>query len=242
MTVSKEVQAAVDKIRRQSDLIASMRAADDVRDKQLADLQAKVAEHPSLSDEDKAALQGAVDDIRATNDALGAAVPANTDSPAATPDNPKNAPIAPVGDDNHPTEPLTSGDVLDRNGPANHPAGGTVAPMPTSAFDPAAGVSVGDAQRAVPAIETPGGFVIAGGGAVQRAPGSDPTSPSSSVTVPDAAVEAATASVDAPAVAPDALDPDGQPATGGTPEPSSTPDMGSNPSPVDENKPNAPAA
>lgn len=187
MAVSKEVQAAVDQIRRDKDLIASMREADKVRDKQLADLQAKFEDHPSLSDEDKAALTGAVDDIRSTNDELGTAVPANTDGQASAAPAAAGT-VAPVDHPDHPTEAPTSGDVLNANGPANHPAGGSAPLMPTSAFDPAGGVKPGPVeagQAAQPvAIETPGGFVIAGGGSTSRAPGSSPESPSSSLVVP----------------------------------------------------------
>jgi len=58
MAVSKEVQNAVDQIRKDKDLISSMRKADDVRDKQLADMQAKI-DGAKLSDEDKKALTDA---------------------------------------------------------------------------------------------------------------------------------------------------------------------------------------
>lgn len=201
MPVSKEVKAAVDQIRKDKDVISSMRKADDVRDQQLADLKAQLADHPSLSDEDKKALTDAVGDIQGTNDELGGAVTANT-----SPDDAGSAPnvsgqVAPVGHDDHPTEPPTSGDVLSVNGPANHPAGGSAPLMPTSAFDPSPGMASGasDGQPAqAKAIETAGGFVVSGGGTTQRAPGSSPESPSSSLVVPldpDAKGPASTADV-----------------------------------------------
>lgn len=180
MTVSPEVKAAVEQIRKDKDLIASMREADKVRDKQLADLQAKLADHPSLSDEDKQALQAAVDDMRSTNDELGDAVPANTER-AQTAGGPAGAIVAPAPLERNPD--AERADPLPGTG-----QNGTVPLMPNSAFDPdptgSRGVSAGQPNQPQ-AIETAGGFVIAGGGSTVRAPGSDPTSPSSTLVVPE---------------------------------------------------------
>lgn len=240
MAVSKEVQAAVDKVREMKDYIKADKEADKIRDQQLADakaaqkdaeakmadLQAKLDAIPvrqELSQEDKDALQKAFDDAAeaqtAANDAqaqaaevhdeLKDAVPANVEQGVSSGGSdaggdPKKENIKPVGDEGHPTEPLTQGDVLAANGPANHPAGGSQPMMPNSAFDPdptgatrSGGETTG--QPAQPAaIETAGGFVIQGGGTTQRAPGSSPESPSSSQVVPldpDAKAPASTADV-----------------------------------------------
>lgn len=172
-----------------------------------------------LSDEDKEALRKAFEEAADAQDKaaeaneqatqvheeLKDAVPANAEpvasggatsgsgggSNASIPsgDDPSKFNIPPVGTEGHPTEPLTQGDVLAANGPANHPAGGSQPMMPNMAFDPdptggsrAAAAAGQPAQPA--AIETAGGFVVQGGGTTQRAPGSSPESPSSSQVVP----------------------------------------------------------
>jgi hypothetical protein len=211
--LSKEVQAAVDEIHRERDVIVALRKADEVRDQQLADLRNQVEglkSKSAISDEDSKALLDAIADSQGTNRDLAAAVPANT---AATDPNVgtgsgqpilggKSDRIAPFGSDGHPTEALTEGEVLGRNGPANHPAGGTVPLMPNMAFNPdptgARGVGDGSQPNQPAAIETAGGFVVSGGGTTQRAPGTMPESPSSTLVAPldpDAKGPASTADV-----------------------------------------------
>jgi hypothetical protein len=188
--MSPEVSQAVDEIRRNKSLTQSLMDANKLLSQKISDLQSKVDAIPAeqhLSQEDKDALAAEVADLDALNDQLEGATKANTtDSSGSS----STAPgvVKPVGEDGAPTEPLTSGDTLSANGPANHPAGGSSPLMPTAAFDPdpngmrGAG---GDGQPNQPkAIETPGGFVTAGGGATARAPGSMPDSPSSTLSVP----------------------------------------------------------
>lgn len=229
MPVSKEVQAAVDKVREMKDYIRADKEADKIRDKQLeearakqeeaqnklAELQAKLDALPvnrELSDEDKEALRKAFEDASEaqdqavaahdqaaeTHEELKDAVPANAEPVASGgavsggesgAGDPRKENIPPVGTEGHPTEPLTEGDVLAANGPANHPAGGSQPMMPNMAFDPdptgASRAAQAAGQPTQPAaIETAGGFVVQGGGTTQRAPGSSPESPSSSQVVP----------------------------------------------------------
>lgn len=201
MALSREVQSAVDEIRRNKSLSRSLLDANKLLGEQIASLKSRIDAIPveqEISKEDKEALQKEVAELDALNDELEGATKANTQGggnagssgggEASGGDNPKNKPIPPVGAEGHPTEPLTEGDVLAANGPANHPAGGTVPLMPNMAFnpDPTGARGVGDAgQPNQPAaIETAGGFVVSGGGTTQRAPGSRPESPSSSQIVP----------------------------------------------------------
>lgn len=228
MAVSKEVADAVERIRAMKNAEKADKEADKVREARISELeqkldaaQAKLDAIPvnrELSEEDKAALKAAFDEVAEAKDSLtetheelkGAAVENTETSGAASGGSsdaggdPKKENIKPVGDEGHPTEPLTQGDVLAANGPANHPAGGSQPMMPNSAFDPdptgatrSGGETTG--QPAQPAaIETAGGFVIQGGGTTQRAPGSSPESPSSSQVVPldpDAKAPASTADV-----------------------------------------------
>lgn len=180
MTVSKEVQAAVDKIHEERDALAAAQKANELTNSQLKDLRAQVeALTPGhLSDEDKTALLDAVNDVGETNAALADAVPANVDTSAPA----AGAPVAATPPPNDPDAPRP--DPIAGTGMS-----GSVPLMPNSAFDPAGGVShgAGDAGQPnqPPAIETAGGFVIAGGGSVQRAPGSRADSPSSSIVLPN---------------------------------------------------------
>jgi hypothetical protein len=187
MSVSPEVKKAVDKIREERDALAAANKANDLQGQQLADLrnQIEALQPGRLSDEDKQALLDAVNDAEQTNDALADAVPANVDTSAPSgstqAQGTQGGPVAatPPPDDASAARP----DPIAGTGMS-----GTVPLMPNSSFDPSGGVNhgVGDAgqpNQAKP-IETVGGFVIAGGGSVQRAPGSRPESPSSSVVIP----------------------------------------------------------
>lgn len=161
MSLSPEVKAAIEKIRQDSDLIASMRKADEIRDKQLADLQAQVdalKAQSHVSDEDRQALADALADARDTHDELAAAVPANTDDKSAGAGSTRSTP--------------TGAGAID--GPSASDGGAQVPLMPNSSFDPAGGAAPPPAAAGQPnqphAVETAGGFVISGGGAVSRAP------------------------------------------------------------------------
>lgn len=176
MSLSPEVKAAIEKIRQDNDLIASMREANKIRDKQLADLQAQVDAFKAqshISDDDRQALADALADVRDTHDELTVAVPANTENKGD------------VGNSGRST-PADGGQI---DGPSASDGGAPVPLMPNSSFDPAGGVAPPPAAAGQPnqprAIETAGGFVIAGGGSTSRAPGSFPDSPSSSVVIPD---------------------------------------------------------
>lgn len=196
MALSKEVQTALDEIKRNKSLADSTAAADKLRDQKIKDqqaaiddLNAKIAAIPvnqEMSQEDKDALTQGVADLKASGDELVAinsqlqtAVPANTPGP--------DAPAAPVaaGNPGQPAAPASASGGID--GPSTADGGPAAPLMPTSAFDPAGGTkapaSTGQPQQAT-AIETPGGFVIAGGGSTARAPGSMPDSPSSSIVIP----------------------------------------------------------
>lgn len=215
MAVSKEVQEAVDKIRAMKNAEKADREADKLREARISELESKlnaaqakldaIPVNRELSQEDKDALQKAFDDVAeakdtlaGTQDELKGAVLENTEQKAsgeasggeqANQDDPRKFNIPPVGAEGHPSEPLTQGDVLAANGPANHPAGGSQPMMPNMAFDPdptgssRAGAASGQPVQPA-AIETAGGFVVQGGGTTQRAPGSSPESPSSSQVVP----------------------------------------------------------
>lgn len=210
MTVSREVQLAVDEIHRERDALTAARKANDLLASQLSDQAGQVADLKSqvsalkvgapLSDDDKKALLDAVNGVGdavneagETTDKLAVAVPANVDT--------SSAPAVP-----------TQGGVIAATPPPNDPdaprpdpiAGtgqnGTVPLMPNMAFDPAGGVNHGPGDAGQPnqqaAIETAGGFVVSGGGSTARAPGSKPESPSSSLVVPtdpDAKAPASTA-------------------------------------------------
>lgn len=201
MTVSREVQLAVDEIHRERDALTAARKANDLLASQLSDQAGQVADLKSqvsalkvgapLSDDDKKALLDAVNGVgdavneaSETTDRLAVAVPANVDT--------SSAPAAPA-----------QGGVIAAPRPdpiAGTGQNGTVPLMPNMAFDPAGGVNHGPGDAGQPnqpaAIETAGGFVVSGGGSTARAPGSKPESPSSSLVVPtdpDAKAPASTA-------------------------------------------------
>lgn len=87
MAISSEVQTALDKIRQTQSLVASVDAGLKLQSQQIADLKAQIAALPTatpLSDEDKAALVEAGNDLDAINAKLQADIPANaTVTPAA---------------------------------------------------------------------------------------------------------------------------------------------------------------
>lgn len=179
MSISPEVQKAVDEIHREKDINAALKKASTVRDRQIADLQAKIDSAQSLSDDDRKALNDAVADAQDVNGDLETAVPANTEPAAANGVSAGGAPVQ--------TGPgSTAGDAGEINGPSTADGGPGAPLMPTSSFDPSPGTAAppSDGAQQLRAIETPGGFVIAGGGSTARAVGSMPDSPSSSVVVP----------------------------------------------------------
>jgi len=173
MTISPEVQTAVDEIRKDRDLIASMRKADDLRDQQLADLRAQVAAHPSLSDEDKKALTDAVSDAQDLNHSLEGPVVANT----------QPAPPIPAAPPAAPSIPLMPTSAFDPNPHSTDLAEGSGQPPQAKA------------------IETAGGFIVSGGGTAQRAPEPAPEALPAAAAEPVASEPAISA--DTPAATPE---------------------------------------
>lgn len=200
MSLSPEVQSAVDEIRRNKSLVKSLQAERDLWKQKANDAQAKldeIANVAKMSDEDRKAIKDASAEMDALNDELEGAAQENvkpeTGAIAAAPAEPKPDPQAEYRD-------MTPAELADARGEAkgasdsmgsaNPPAVEGAPLMPNLAFNPAGSGSpaapAGDGQPAQPAaIETAGGFVVAGGGSTQRAPGSRPESPSSSLAVPD---------------------------------------------------------
>jgi hypothetical protein len=124
--LDREVQDAVDKIHKTQSLTDSLVAADVLRDKQIADLKAQIAAIPAgtaLSDEDKAALLEATNNIDAVNAKLQTAIPANTETTAG--------PLV---------VPAAEGAILvaDPNAPRPDPLPGTGAPPSLPSPPPAA--------------------------------------------------------------------------------------------------------
>ena len=204
MSLSPEVQAAVDEIRRNKSLTQSLMDANSLLGEQIAALKAKVDAIPTkqeLSPEDKKALQDEVAALDELNDRMESAVKANTNAGSAGGGG-DGAAAEPKPDPQAEYRDMTPDELAEArgrdkeagqgevdNGPSNPPAVEGAPLMPNVAFNPS-GVNTprpapGDGQPNQPeAIETAGGFVIAGGGSTQRAPGSRPESPSSSVVVP----------------------------------------------------------
>lgn len=177
MSVSPEVKLAVDEIHRERDALVAAAKANALQASQIADLNAKIAALPvgnPLSAEDKKALLDAVNHVGETTDALAVAVPANVDT--SVPPAPPAVPPAAL-----PSDPLAP-----RPDPIAGTGQGVVVPlMPNSSFDPTAGGAVA-AGQARP-IATAGGFVVSGGGVVQRAPDAplqDAGIPAGAVTEP----------------------------------------------------------
>lgn len=209
MTVSREVQLAVDEIHRERDALTAARKANELLAGQLSDQAGQVADLKSqvsalkvgapLSDDDKKALLDAVNGVGdavneagETTDKLADAVPANVDT--------TSAPTAAQGGIVAPTPPPNDASAPRPDPIAGTGQNGTVPLMPNMAFDPTGGVNhgPGDAGQPnqAPPIQTAGGFVVSGGGTTARAPGSLPESPSSSVVIPtdpDAKAPASTA-------------------------------------------------
>lgn len=182
MSVSKEVQMAVDEIRRERDALRAAAKANELQAAQLADLRGQVSALQAgapLSEDDKKALLDAINEAGETNEAISAAVPANVPAVGVIP---ANGPVPPTPPEHNPDAPRP--DPIVGTG-----QNGTVPLMPNMAFDPSAGnrpvASDGGQPQQAPVIETAGGFVVSGGGNTARAPGSKPESPSSSVVIPD---------------------------------------------------------
>lgn len=211
MTVSREVQMAVDEIHRDRDALSAARKANELLASQLSDQAGQVSDLKSqvsalkvgapLSDDDKKALLDAVNGVGdsineagETSDKLADAVPANVaTSPAGNSGMANGGPVPP-------TPPEHNIDAPRPDPIAGTGQNGTVPLMPNMAFDPSGGINHGPGDAGQPnqppAIETAGGFVVSGGGTTARAPGSKPESPSSSVVVPtdpDAKAPASTA-------------------------------------------------
>lgn len=187
MGVSREVQMAVDEIRRERDALAAAKKANELQAQQLADLKSQVSQLQTdrpLSDEDKQALLDAINEAHETNSELKQAVPENTDGNKAQSGGGAQAGgfIPPEPPEHNPEAPRP--DPIAGTG-----KNGSVPLMPNMAFDPTGGgprpAGAGGQPEQQPVIETAGGFVISGGGTTARAPGSRPESPSSSQIVPE---------------------------------------------------------
>jgi hypothetical protein len=190
MSISPELQAQADEIRRNKSLVKSLQAERDLWKGKAMDSQSKLDEmskKDEMSDEDREELRRQRDELDALNDELEGAAQENT----------KPEPIAGGAQDggsvNQPpkveAEPIPTDPEAERPDPLPGTARGDGAPlMPNMAFDPdpTGNKGKGDAGQPnqSPAIETAGGFVVSGGGTTQRAPGSMPDSPSSSQVVP----------------------------------------------------------
>lgn len=99
MALNANVQKLVDDVAKNTDLVKSVLAAQDLQNKQIADLKAQLASiQPGqpIDDENLAAINATVATIEDTNKALVTAIPAST---------PAGPPVAPA----NPTAPLTAG-------------------------------------------------------------------------------------------------------------------------------------
>ena len=84
MTVSPEVQAALDAVRQTQSLVQSVHAGIQVNNKLILDLQAQIAALQAgtvLSADDKAALVETAADLAAVNTQLASDIPAGTTTP-----------------------------------------------------------------------------------------------------------------------------------------------------------------
>lgn len=163
MSISPEVKLAVDEIHRERNALAAAAKANELQAAQIADLGAQISAlkvGTTLSEDDKKALLDAVNDVGETNSELAAAVPANVDVSAVPA--PQAQPVPPPNDPDAPRP-----DPIPGTG-----QNGAVPLMPNSAFDPGAGSAAGPTDPGQPAqaaaIPTAGGFVVSGGGVVQR--------------------------------------------------------------------------
>lgn len=185
MSLSPEVQAQADEIRRNKSLVKSLQGERDLWKQKAGEAYGKLDElagKSKMSDEDRDEIKRQSAELDALNDELEGAAHENT-SPSqdgASGGQPVGV-VEPVPPPNDPEAPRPDPIA----GTGNN---GTVPLMPNMAFDPAGGVKPppGDAGQPnqAPTIETAGGFVVSGGGNTARAPGSRPESPSSSVVVP----------------------------------------------------------
>lgn len=93
MAINAAIGNALDQIRQTRGLLDAVVAADQLRDQQIADLKAQIANlqvGEVLTDEDKAGLAEIANDIADVNTALAAAVPENTVAPAPVTANPNS--------------------------------------------------------------------------------------------------------------------------------------------------------
>jgi hypothetical protein len=188
MSLSPEVQAQADEIRRNKSLVKSLQAERDLwknKANESAAALAAMSHKDEMSEEDRAELKRQRDELDALNDELEGAAQENTRpepigaQAGSQPEQPAKVEAEPI-----PTDPEAP-----RPDPLPGTARGDGVPlMPNMAFDPdpTGSKGKGDAGQPnqAPAIETAGGFLVSGGGTTQRAPGSSPESPSSSQVVP----------------------------------------------------------
>jgi hypothetical protein len=202
MTVSAEVQAVLDDARQNKSLVQSIDLGMKALQQQVTDLQNQINnQSPSLSDDDKAALAEAADDLSSSISTLQADIPANTNTGssggsggATTASSQVAAPVAPFGSPNAPTGSPGSPEAATANGPANHPAGGSAPLQPTAAFDPDPVGTSSAALSGQPSstVATAGGFVV---GPKSPAP-SDPNAPAISAGAPVVAPTSTVPNVD----------------------------------------------
>ncbi len=105
MALNAQVQRLIDEVKKNSDLIQSHRAAEDIRSKQLNDLKAQISTLTAggtVDAENLAEINKAVDQLVETNAALTDAVPAGT----KVDPNPAPAPLGPAPGP-APTQPPT---------------------------------------------------------------------------------------------------------------------------------------
>lgn len=105
MALNANVQKLIDDVAKNADLSKSILAAQDLQNKQIADLKSQIASiQPGqpVDDENLAAINATVATIEQTNAALATAVP------SATPLDPKPAPLGDQGQLTNGTQPVTS--------------------------------------------------------------------------------------------------------------------------------------
>lgn len=192
MSLSPEVQAQADEIRRNKSLVKSLQAERDLWKSKAMDAQGQLdalAGKREMSAEDREELKRQAAELDALNDELEGAAQDNTKPEPIAGGQSDGAPINAAPAKVEP-EPIPDDAGAARPDPMPGTARGDGAPlMPNMAFDPDPTGNKGKGDAGQPnqaqAIETPGGFVVSGGGSTQRAPGSDPASPSSTLVVPE---------------------------------------------------------
>lgn len=110
MAIQASIQKLIDDVAKNRDLVQSVRAAQDLQNKQIADLKAQLASivpGQPVDEENLTAINAAVATIEETNAALETAIP------ASTPADPKPAPLGTAD------QPLTQGTQ-----PVTHDAAG----------------------------------------------------------------------------------------------------------------------